>query len=175
MLDKKLKSVIKDIPDFPKPGILFKDLTPILLHPDLSMEVIQYFVDELKNKKIDAMVGIESRGFLFGPGIAQRLNIPFVPIRKKGKLPGKTISYAYELEYGKSEMEMQSDYIKPNMNVLIHDDLLATGGTAHAAAEMIKLCNANVAGFTFLVELGFLKGKQKLRPYTNNIYTIISY
>lgn len=174
-IQERVSKTIRDIPDFPKPGILFKDITPILENPQLSNDIVQFFCEQLKPLKLDAIVGVESRGFLFGMPIAIALEVPFITVRKKGKLPYKTISYSYDLEYGSAEVEMHIDAIKPNWNVLVHDDLLATGGTATAAAELIKMQNAKVAGFGFLVELSFLNGKEKLLQYNNNIINLVSF
>ena len=135
-IEEKLKSLIRDVPYFPKKGILFKDITPVLSNPEFCKELAIQMVSPFLNDKIDVIAGIESRGFLFGPLMAQILNVPFVLIRKQGKLPWKTISQDYDLEYGKSIIEVHIDSIKPNQNVLIHDDLLATGGTAEAAAQI---------------------------------------
>ena len=175
MLSSKIKSAIRDIPDFPKEGILFKDITPILEDPLLTEEITVAFESKIIPLNIDAIVGVESRGFFFGTLIANRLKVPFIPVRKKGKLPYKTVSYKYDLEYGSAEVEMHQDTIKPGWNVLVHDDLLATGGTAMAAAELIKMQNANVAGFSFLVELGFLNGKEKIKNYSDTIISLVSY
>ncbi|HXU25972.1 MAG TPA: adenine phosphoribosyltransferase, partial [Bacteroidia bacterium] len=120
-------------------------------------------------------IGIESRGFLFGMLMASWLNIPFIMVRKAGKLPSKTVSHAYDLEYGSAIIEVHNDVIKKGWNIVIHDDLLATGGTASAAAEIVKKCGANIAGFTFVVELEFLKGKEKLINYSNNIQCLVQY
>jgi adenine phosphoribosyltransferase len=174
-LSDKIKSVIRDIPDFPKPGILFKDITPIFLQPTLCNEITEAFCKPYVQKKPDAIIGIESRGFLFGMLMAQKLNVPFVMVRKAGKLPYKTISQEYSLEYGSATIEMHEDSLKKGWNVVIHDDLLATGGTAEAAAHLVKKCGANVTSFTFVVELGFLNGKQKLLTHTNNIQCLIQY
>ncbi len=175
MISTRLKDVIRDIPDFPKPGIIFKDITPILLDPQLTRDLIDEMVNQTKALNLDAIVGIESRGFWFGIMLANKLDIPFIPIRKKGKLPYKTISYSYDLEYGSAEIEMHQDEIKENWNVLIHDDLLATGGTAGAAAELIKMQNGNVAGFSFVVDLTFLNGSEILKKYSENIFNLVSY
>lgn len=175
MISEKLKQAIRDVPDFPKPGIMFKDITPILLDQQLCSEIIESFVSDLKNKSLDAIVGVESRGFFFGPAIANRLNIPFIPIRKKGKLPYKTISYSYDLEYGSAEIEMHQEVIQEGWNVLIHDDLLATGGTAGAAAELIKMQKGNVAGFAFIVGLDFLNGDKVLTNYSENINSLVHF
>lgn len=174
-LNDKIKSVIRDIPDFPKPGILFKDITPIFLQAELCKEITEAFCQPYLQKKPDAIIGIESRGFLFGMLMAQRLSVPFVMVRKAGKLPYKTISQEYSLEYGSAIIEMHEDSLMAGWNVLIHDDLLATGGTAEAAAQLVKKCGANVTSFTFVVELGFLNGKQKLLTHTNNIQCLIQY
>lgn len=175
MLQERLKKAIRNVPDFPKPGILFKDITPILLDPVLCRDIVEEFKNRFAKNQIDAIVGVESRGFLFGMMIAQAMNIPFITIRKAGKLPYKTISYEYTLEYGSAKMEMHVDTIQSGWNVLVHDDLLATGGTAAASAELIKMQNANVIGFAFLVELAFLKGKERLNHYTPNIVSLISF
>ncbi len=175
IISEKIKNSIRDVHDFPKPGIVFKDITPILYNQELVNDIVIEFANQLKNQQLDAIVGIESRGFLFGLLLANKLNIPFVLVRKSGKLPYKTIQQEYDLEYGKSVIEMHVDSINPNWNVLIHDDLLATGGTAEAAAKLIAKFNAHVAGFSFLVGLDFLNGKEKLKNYSNNILCLIHY
>jgi len=175
MLEQKIKSTIRDVPDFPKKGILFKDITPVFRDQQLCSEIIDEFKKVLSNKKIDAIVVIESRGFLFGFTLANVLNIPFIMARKAGKLPYKTISYEYELEYGSAKIEMQMDDIKPGWNVLIHDDLLATGGTAEAVAELVQRQKGNVTGFAFLIELNFLGGQERLKKYSNKIISLVSY
>ncbi|MBI3134602.1 MAG: adenine phosphoribosyltransferase [Bacteroidetes bacterium] len=174
-IEDKVKGVIRDIPDFPKPGILFKDITPIMQNFELCQEIVVHLKNEIEPLKIDGIAGIESRGFLLGVPLAMALGVPFILIRKKGKLPYKTISYSYELEYGSAVIEMQVDDVKPGQRILIHDDLLATGGSASAAAELIKRQNAVVAGFNFLVELSFLNGKQALSNYSENISTLVRY
>ena len=146
--------------------------------PDNSIagvDIIDEMGNQVKTLKLEAIVGIESRGFWFGIMLANKLDIPFIPIRKKGKLPYKTVSYSYDLEYGSAEIEMHVDEIKENWNVLIHDDLLATGGTACAAAELIKMQNGNVAGFSFVVDLSFLNGSEILKKYSENIFNLVSY
>lgn len=162
MLTQKLAQTIRNVPDFPKPGILFKDITPVLADPDLSAEVSAAFYDFWKDKGIEAVIGIESRGFIYGLELAQQLHVPFIPVRKAGKLPFKTIKHAYDLEYGSAEIEIHIDAIKPGQRVLIHDDLLATGGTAKAAADLIEKIGGQVVGYSFLVELSFLEGAKKL-------------
>lgn len=174
-IENKLKSVIRDVPDFPKPGIVFKDITPIMLNPKVSEEVLNHLVELYQNQRIDAVAGIESRGFLFGFPLAIRLGVPFVLIRKKGKLPYDKISYDYELEYGSATIEMHTDAIKKGQRVLIHDDLLATGGSAEAAAELVKKCGGEVACFNFLVGLDFLNGEKRLLKFTNKIDIFASY
>lgn len=171
-LEDKLRSVIRDVPDFPKKGIMFKDISTIMLNADLSNEVLDALESEYKGKGIDAIAGIESRGFLFGFPLAMRLGIPFILIRKEGKLPYKKISYAYDLEYGQATIEMHTDAIADGHKVLIHDDLLATGGSAEAAARLIEKCGGSVYGFNFLVSLDFLNGAEKLKPISSNIVNL---
>lgn len=173
-LEERINSTIRNVPDFPKPGIQFKDISPILEDPRLSDEIIAEFATYWDGK-IDAVAGIESRGFLFGFPLAMRLNIPFILIRKKGKLPYKTVSHKYDLEYGSAEIEMHVNTVKEGMKVLVHDDLLATGGTAGAAAELIQKEGGVVGGFSFLVELGFLGGTDKLSKYSNESHSLITY
>lgn len=175
MISKKLNTAIRDVPNFPKEGIIFKDITPILLDAKLTKEVVSELAKNSKELKLDAIVGIESRGFWFGIMLANELNIPFIPIRKKGKLPYKTLSYKYDLEYGSAEVEMHEDAIQKNWNVLVHDDLLATGGTAKAAAELILMQGGSVAGFSFVVELDFLNGRNELLKYSKNIISLTNF
>lgn len=172
-IDQRVRDAIRDVPDFPKPGILFKDITPILLDPALCSAV----ADELARSAsdVDAVVGVESRGFLFGMMIAERLKVPFITVRKAGKLPYRTISYSYDLEYGSATVEMHIDAVRPGMRCLVHDDLLATGGTAAAAAELIAMQGGAVAGFSFLVGLSFLGGADALSRYAAPINSIITY
>jgi len=175
MISTRLINTIRDVPDFPKPGIIFKDITPILQDPELTRDVVNEMANSVKHLKLDAIAGIESRGFWFGIMLANQLNIPFIPIRKKGKLPYKTVSYSYDLEYGSAEIEIHQDAVKGGMNVLIHDDLLATGGTAIAAAELILMQKGNVAGFSFVVDLSFLNGKGKLTKYSEKIVNLVRF
>ena len=175
MLEQQLKNTIRDVADFPKPGILFKDITPILHKPELCDDIVNVFVNYCADKNINAVVGVESRGFLFGFALANKLNVPFILVRKSGKLPYKTIFYEYDLEYGSAKVEMQVGEIQPGWNVLIHDDLLATGGTAEAAAKLIQMQKGNVTGFAFVVELDFLNGKEKLNKYSENIISLVNY
>ncbi|MCB0819372.1 MAG: adenine phosphoribosyltransferase [Bacteroidetes bacterium] len=174
-ITEKLRSAIRDVPDFPKPGILFKDITPILENPQLCREITIALAGPYSADVPDAIVGVESRGFLFGMLLAQHFGIPFIPVRKAGKLPYQTISYSYNLEYGSATVEMHVDSIKPNWKVVVHDDLLATGGTAAAAAELILRQGAAVSGFSFLVELGFLNGNEALSKYNARVDSLISF
>ncbi len=171
-LEEKLKAVIRDVPDFPKPGILFKDISPIMLNPSISNEILDHLEELYKNQQIDGVAGIESRGFLFGYPLAMRLGVPFILIRKEGKLPYKKVSFSYELEYGFSAIELHEDAIEPGQRILIHDDLLATGGSAEAAANLVTKCGGQIAGFNFLVSLSFLNGEEKLSKFSSNIVNL---
>lgn len=173
-LEQEIKTVIRDIPDFPKPGIMFKDITPVFYDQHLCSKIADAIIANMSVKP-DAIVGIESRGFLFGFLVANKLNVPFILVRKAGKLPYKTISVEYALEYGTSKIEMHEDALQKGWNVVIHDDLLATGGTAEATADLIKKSGANVAGFSFIIGLDFLNGKSKLVNHTNNITCLAHY
>ncbi|MDG2343168.1 MAG: adenine phosphoribosyltransferase [Flavobacteriales bacterium] len=173
-LTERINQSIRDVADFPKKGIVFKDITPILkdaqLSKDICDELATYFDSEVTH-----VAGIESRGFLFGFPAAMKKDISFILIRKKGKLPYKTASLKYDLEYGSAEIEMHIDAVKQGDKVIIHDDLLATGGTAVAAAKLIKQQGAEVVGFSFIVELSFLKGRDLLEEFTKNINSIIKF
>src|SRR5262245_36050507 len=157
-----LKSRLRNIPDFPKPGILFKDITPLLADPRAFHIAIDLFTERFLADSVGAVVGIESRGFIFGAAVAARLNASFVPVRKPGKLPAKSDRVAYKLEYGEAELEMHTDALSPRTRVVIVDDLLATGGTASAAAALVARQGAQVIAFAFVVELDFLDGKKRL-------------
>lgn len=159
------KRLIRDIKDFPKAGIVFKDITPVLEDAAAFREVIDRMIEYAKDKQIDAVVGIESRGFIFGAPLALALNAAFVPVRKLGKLPGETIRTQYALEYGTNTVEMHKDALKPGQRVLIADDLLATGGTSAAAADLVERLGGEVVGFIYLVELAFLEGRKALEGY----------
>lgn len=174
LLEERVKNAIRNVPDFPKPGIQFKDITPILMDVNLCKDIVQGFKDQL-GFEVDAIVAIESRGFFFGTLLADRLNVPFIPIRKVGKLPGDCVQYTYDLEYGTATVELHKGFLKPGMKVLIHDDLLATGGTVTAAAELIKMEGAEVAGFSFLINLSFLNGVSVIEKYSNNVLSIATY
>ena len=175
MMEDRLKHVIEDYPDYPKPGIVFKDISPILSDPLLFGEVVQAFVNQIRPLNIDVMVGIESRGFWFGPTVANQLNIPFVPIRKKGKLPGDTHVSSYELEYGSAEIEIQKGRLLAGSRVLIHDDLLATGGTVLAAKELVEKTESEVVAYAFLVHLTFLNAETLLKNESNTIISLVNY
>jgi len=174
-LEQEIKNTVRNVPDFPKPGINFKDISTILESPSLSSKIVKDLASKLKSMDIDAIVGVESRGFIFGMPLALALDVPFILIRKKGKLPYDTIEYTYDLEYGTATVEMHVDSIKKDWNVFIHDDLLATGGTAAAAAELVQEQGGNVAGFGFLINLSFLNGEERLSQYSKNIVNLANY
>jgi adenine phosphoribosyltransferase len=169
----RLASVIRDIPDFPVKGIIFKDITPVLQDIALFNEVIDAIAGKFKDSKIDKITGIESRGFIFGMPLAVKMDIPFVLIRKKGKLPSKTIAMSYDLEYGKATIEIHEDAVKKNENVLIIDDLLATGGTTNAAIKLIGQIGGNVVASAFVLELAFLKGREKIENKSAEIFSLL--
>jgi adenine phosphoribosyltransferase len=160
-----LKQYIREVPDFPKPGILFYDITTLLQNPLALRMTVDRFVWMFAQQRIDKVIGIESRGFMFGPIVAYDLNAGFVPVRKPGKLPSKSIRQSYDLEYGSDSLEMHEDAVKPGERVLIVDDLVATGGTALATARLAESQGATVAGFGFIIELAFLEPRQKLAGY----------
>lgn len=168
-----LSKYIKDIPDFPKQGIIFKDICPLLNDAAAVDYAATLFAEAVKDKNITKVVGIESRGFLLGILIAQKLGVGFIPIRKPGKLPGEVLAKSYSLEYGEDCVEMQSDCLTAEDNVLLHDDVLATGGTAKAACELIETVGAKVAQVSFLMELKFLKGSEKLQ--NRSIHSLLEY
>ncbi|MBT3181859.1 MAG: adenine phosphoribosyltransferase [Deltaproteobacteria bacterium] len=172
-MQDRLKKHIRDIPDFPKPGIVFKDITPLLQNHAAFEETIRSLVERYVDQEIDTVVGIESRGFLFGTPLAHQLGAGFVPVRKKGKLPYKTIDISYDLEYGSATIEMHTDAIEKGEKVLIIDDLLATGGTAGAACELIKRQGGDVVECAFIVELAFLNGREKIGDVP--IHSLVSY
>nr|WP_315125271.1 adenine phosphoribosyltransferase [uncultured Capnocytophaga sp.] len=166
-MDKKeyIKSKIRDIENFPKEGIIFKDITPLLMDPKGVEYVVDLLVDNLHGQQVDKVVGMESRGFFFGMLLAQRLGAGFVPVRKKGKLPYKTLSQTYDLEYGQDVLEIHEDAINPGEKILIHDDILATGGTAEAVVKLVEHLGGSIVQLDFLMELGFLKGREKLKGH----------
>jgi adenine phosphoribosyltransferase len=162
-LSDKLRNTIRDVPDYPQPGIIFKDITPVLASPQLVRQIIREMVAMYQPMKLDAVAAVEARGFIFGSILAHELNCRFVPVRKAGKLPYKTRSLEYALEYGTASIEMHTDAVQPGWRVLVHDDLLATGGTASAAAQMVREFDAELTGFSFLVNLSFLPGESILK------------
>ncbi len=167
------KSFIRDVPNFPKEGIVFKDISPLLQRPKVLKSAVIEMANFLDNQKIDKVVGMESRGFLFGPMLAERLEAGFVPIRKPGKLPYKTLSESYDLEYGTDTLEIHIDGIEKGDRVLIHDDVLATGGTANAACKLVEQLGGSIVQCNFLIELTFLAGREKIGPH--NVQALISY
>lgn len=175
MIEEKLQAYIRDIPDFPKPGIVFKDITPLLQQPELVELAVQEFVSRLQGTPIDVVAGIESRGFLFGFLLAKALNKPFVPIRKQGKLPFHTVSESYKLEYGQATIEMHEDAIQKGTKVLLHDDLLATGGTVVAASKLVEKLGGTITGYTFVIDLEFLQSAGRLTRFSDTIISLLSY
>src|SRR5437588_4953645 len=160
----KLRTAIRDLPDFPKKGIVFKDITPVLNDGALFRSSIDIFLEQCRSKQIDKIVGIDARGFLFGSAVAYELGVGFVPLRKKGRLPYKTESAKYSLEYGEAEMELHIDAITRGEQIILIDDLLATGGTSASAATLIKKVGGQLVEAVFLIELEFLHGREKLTP-----------
>jgi adenine phosphoribosyltransferase len=175
-LSESIKAVIRDVPDFPKPGILFKDITPVLNTPGLRDQIIEMVVKNFKSQQVEAIAGIEARGFILGSMIAQSMGLPFVPIRKSGKLPYKSIREDYALEYGSASIEIHEDALRPGQRVLIHDDLLATGGTANAAGNLVRRLGADLAGFSFIINLSFLPGEKVLVENFGHVpFSIVKY
>ena len=172
-MPEDLKKYIRSIKDFPKKGIMFRDITTLLQEPKVLSETLEQLINFTRGLKIDKVVGIESRGFIFGSLLADRLNAGFIPIRKPGKLPAETVSETYELEYGIDKIEIHKDAIKTGENVLLHDDLLATGGTAEASCKLIEKLGGKIVQISFLIELTFLNGKEKLNKY--DVRSIIKY
>ena len=170
---KSIADRIRDIPDFPKKGIVFKDITPVLSDIETLRISIKEMAAPYMDLNIDVVVGIESRGFIFGAPIADILGSSFVPVRKPGKLPWKTENVSYELEYGDDSLEIHTDAIEPRQNVLIVDDLLATGGTAEATCRLVSKLKGNIIGLTVLVELEFLEGRKRLKQY--NVHSLVKY
>ena len=168
-----IRNLIRDIPDFPKKGIVFKDITPVLSDIKALRLSVEKMAEPFINQDIDVVVGIESRGFLFGTPIADILDASFVPVRKPGKLPWKTKKVSYKLEYGTDSLEIHLDAMEEGQNILIVDDLLATGGTAEATCKLISKLDATIKGFSVLVELEFLEGRKRLNQY--NVHSIVKY
>lgn len=170
---KKLKNLIREVPDFPKPGILFYDVTTLLKNLDGLQAVMDSFEKAFQDRPIDKVVGIESRGFILAPTLALRFNAGFVPVRKPGKLPGKTIQESYDLEYGSDSLEIHLDAIEEGEEILIVDDLIATGGTAKAALELVRRLGGKVRTVAFLIELEFLSGRNQLQDV--EVFSLIRY
>lgn len=168
----ELRTFIREIPDFPKPGISFKDITPLLLHPEASNEALKRLLQGVPGR-VDKVVAMESRGFLFGMPLARELDCGFVPVRKPGKLPAQTLQQSFDLEYGSDVLEIHQDAISPGDRVLVHDDVLATGGTAEATAKMIQKLGGVVVQFNFLIELSALQGRSKLNGI--DVHVIFDY
>ncbi len=167
------EDLVRDVPDFPKPGILFKDITPVVQDYAALKEVTEKLAEWATDKKVDAVVGIEARGFIFGTPVALEMGVGFIPLRKLGKLPYNRVAEAYNLEYGTNTVEIHADSIVPGQRILIIDDLLATGGTAAAAARLVERLGGIVVGFGFLIELGFLEGRKTLDKY--EVHALLSY
>jgi adenine phosphoribosyltransferase len=172
-LREDLLETIRDVPDFPRPGIVFKDITPVLGDDELFSRVIEHFADRYESKEVTALCGIESRGFIFGAALAYELGVPFVPIRKKGKLPFVTVSASYALEYGHDSIEMHRDALDADDRVVIFDDLIATGGTARASVELVEALDAQVVEIACVIELAFLKPRARLAGY--EVYSLVAY
>jgi len=168
-----LKALIREIPDFPKPGIGFKDITTVLKDGDAFRRTVQAMAEPFRNAGVEAVVGVESRGFILGAPIAYELGCGFVLVRKPGKLPSETISTSYQLEYGTDTLEIHTDAVQPGQKVLLVDDLLATGGTISAAAELVRRLSGEIVGFSFFVELAFLKGRERLQGY--RVHSLVTY
>jgi adenine phosphoribosyltransferase len=168
-----LKKLIREIPDYPKPGILFYDLTTLLQDPRGFHSLVDKLCEHYNGKKVDLVAGIEARGFIFAPALAYRLGAGFVPLRKPRKLPSKTVSVTYELEYGSDQLEIHQDAVKPGQRVLLCDDLLATGGTARAAIELVRKLGGELAGAAFAVELSFLNGRAKIPGV--DVFSLLKY
>lgn len=170
---ERLTKLIRDVPDYPKKGIVFKDITTLIKRGDAFDEVVNIFFEKCKDKKVDLVAAVESRGFIFGGVLANRLKVGFVPIRKFGKLPADTVEQKYDLEYGTDTLEIHKDAVMPRQKVLIVDDLLATGGTIKAACKLVEKLGGQVVGILIMIELGFLNGRDKLKDY--DLFTLIKY
>lgn len=174
-LEQRLRAAVREVPDFPQPGIRFKDITPLLLNPALVNQAAQALAAPFLGQGITKVVGIESRGFIFGPLMAQHLGAGFVIVRKAGKLPPDVMGVSYDLEYGSATLEISRHVLAPSDRLLIHDDLLATGGTASAAAQLAHQQQAQVLGFSFLIGLEYLAGRQRLQALGPVVHTLLAY
>ena len=172
-LAARIATTVRDVPDFPKPGILFKDITPVLADPRLMTDITSALAEAFRGAGIDAVVGMESRGFIFGAPLAMALGAAFVPARKPGKLPWKTLRESYALEYGEATLELHEDAIRPGQRALIVDDLIATGGTALATAKLVERLGGTVVAMAFVVELGFLGGREVVAPHP--VHSLVAY
>jgi adenine phosphoribosyltransferase len=172
---EELKRKIRTIPNFPKEGVMFRDITSLMSDPEGLRRVMDYFLVRYKGRKIDKVVGIESRGFIFGGALAYLLNVGFIPIRKKGKLPGETTSVTYELEYGTDTLEVHTDAISPGENILVIDDLVATGGSCLAACKLVEQLGGRVIECGFIVDLPELKGTEKLKSKGYDIFSLVDF
>ena len=168
-----LRQFTRDVPDFPKPGILFRDITPLLASPDAMRETIRLLAERYRDTNIDAIAAAEARGFIFAVPLALELGASFVPVRKPGKLPSETIAYSYQLEYGTDTLEIHTDAIASGQNVLILDDLLATGGTVEACCKLVEKAGGTIAGCAFVIELAFLGGAERIEPH--DVFSLIRY
>jgi adenine phosphoribosyltransferase len=171
---EELKQIIREVPDFPKPGILFYDVTTLFKDPEGLRRVVDLLTERYQDRGIRKIIGIESRGFILGPILAYNLGAGFVPVRKKGKLPAKTLSVSYELEYGVDTLEIHEDAVEPGEKVLVVDDLIATGGTAAATVEMVQKLGGDLVGLAFLIELTFLNGRAKI-PSGVEVFSLLQY
>lgn len=175
-VEDAIKDAIREVKDYPKPGITFKDITPLLAQPALVRDAVKQMVSFFGSMKPDAVAACEARGFIFGSILAHELGCAFIPVRKAGKLPYRTIQQQYALEYGSATIEMHTDAVKPGWQVLVHDDVLATGGTAEATAKLVRLSGGMVAGFSFILNLSFLQGEQKLiREFGIAPHSLVNY
>src|SRR6185436_15032594 len=169
----QLKKLIREVPDFPKAGINFYDITTLLKHPDGLRQTVDALAAEYEGEKVDTVIGVEARGFIFAPALAYHLGAGFVPVRKPKKLPSEVESYSYDLEYGKDTLEIHKDAVGDGANVIIADDLLATGGTAEAVVKLVEKLRGNVVGLTFMIELEFLNGRERLAGH--DVYSLLKY
>lgn len=174
-LSSRVKETIREVQDFPIEGVNFKDITSLLLDASLSKEILAKFIEEARRINPDVICAIDSRGFIYGTGIAQALDIPLILVRKKGKLPCETIEFSYDLEYGSATLEIHKNDLPTGSKVLVHDDLLATGGTASATASLIQKAGSEVIGYSFLINLSFLPGAQKISTHCDEIFALVEY